>query len=90
MPKIFCKIANCKKCICIVKSVKNIKVTKKKKSPPKKILVSKNKIKGRSKCAVSLTKRTCIDEIEGDLEIGLEIYLHFFTDWYYKHEYLLC
>ena len=63
----------CKKC-------KKHQSNKKKKSPPQKILVSKNKIKGRSKCAVSLTKRTCIDEIEGDLEIGLEIYLHFFTD----------
>ena len=26
-----------------------------------------------------------MDEIEGDLEIGLEIYLAFFTDWYYKN-----
>ena len=43
-------------------------------------LISKNKIKGKSKCAIFLTKRTFIDEIEGDLEIGLEIYLQFFTD----------
>ena len=37
-----------------------------------------------------LTKRTFIDETGGDLEIGLEIYLKFFTDSYYKHEDLLC
>ena len=48
--------------------------------PKKLILVSKNKIKGKSKCAICLTERTFIDEIEGDLEIGLEIYLQFFTD----------
>ena len=46
------------------------------------ILISKNKIKGKSKCAICLTKRTFIHEIEGtyDLESELEIYLHFFTD----------
>ena len=43
-------------------------------------LISKNKIKGKSKCAICLTKRTFIDEIEGDLESELEIYLKFFTD----------
>ena len=48
--------------------------------PKKIILISKNKIKGKSRCAICLTKRTFIDEIEGDLEIGLEIYLQFFTD----------
>ena len=48
--------------------------------PKKFVLISKNKIKGKSRCAISLTKRTFIDEIEGDLEIGLEIYLQFFTD----------
>ena len=48
--------------------------------PKKLILISKNKIKGKSRCAICLTKRTFIDEIEGDLEIGLEIYLQFFTD----------
>ena len=31
-----------------------------------------------------MTERTFIDEIEGDLESELEIYLQFFTDWYYK------
>ena len=44
------------------------------------ILISKTKIKEKSKCATCLTKRTFIDEIEGDLEIELEIYLQFFTD----------
>ena len=48
--------------------------------PKKIILISKNKIKGKSRCAICLTKRTFIDEIGGDLEIGLEIYLQFFTD----------
>ena len=48
--------------------------------PKKLILISKNKIKGKSICAICLTKRTFIDEIESDLEIGLEIYLQFFTD----------
>ena len=58
--------------------------------PKKLILISKNTIKGRSKCAICLNKRTFINEIEGDLEIGLEFYLQFFTDWYYKNEDLLC
>ena len=48
--------------------------------PKKIILISKNKIKRKSRCAICLTERTFIDEIEGDLEIGLEIYLQFFTD----------
>ena len=54
------------------------------------ILISKNKIKGNSRCPICLSRRTFIDEIKGDLEIGLEIYLQVFTDWYYKHEELLC
>ena len=46
------------------------------------ILISKNKIKGKSKCVICLTERTFIDEIEGkyDLVSELEIYLQFFTD----------
>ena len=48
--------------------------------PKKIILISKDKIKGKSKCAICLTERTFIDEIEGDLERELEIYLQFFTD----------
>ena len=48
--------------------------------PKKLVLISKNKIKGKSKFAICLTKRTLIDEIEYDLESGLEINLQFFTD----------
>ena len=46
------------------------------------ILISKNKIKGKSKCAICLTERTFSHEIEGkyDLESELEIYLQFFKD----------
>ena len=54
---------------------------------PKSILmISKNKIKGKSKCAICLTERTFIHETEDKygLEKELEIYLQFFTDWYYK------
>ena len=59
--------------------------------PKKLVLISKNKIKGKSKCAIFLTKRTFIDEIEYGLKSALEIYLQFFTYLYYKHEdYLLC
>ena len=48
---------------------------------PKKItLISKNKRKRKSKCAISLTKKTFIDETEYDLESALEVYLQFFTD----------
>ena len=46
--------------------------------PKKIILISKNKIKGKSKCAICLTERTFIHEIEGKYD--LEIYLQFFTD----------
>ena len=54
----------------------------KKNFPKKLILISKNKIKGKLKCTICLTKRTFIREIEGkhDLESELEIYLTFFTD----------
>ena len=50
--------------------------------PKKLILISKNKIKGKSRCAIRLTKRTFIHEIDGkyDLESELEIYLQFLTD----------
>ena len=48
--------------------------------PKKTVLISKNKIKGKSKCAICLTERTFIHEIEYDLESELEIYLQFFTD----------
>ena len=52
--------------------------------PKKLVLISKNKIKGKSRCAVCLTEMFFIDEIEYDLENALEIYLQFFTDWCYK------
>ena len=50
--------------------------------PKKLILISKNKIKGKSRCAICLTKRTFTHEIEGkyDLESEWEIDLQFFTD----------
>ena len=50
--------------------------------PKKLILISKNKTKGKSKCVISLTKRTFIHEIESkyELESELETYLQFFTD----------
>ena len=48
--------------------------------PKKIILISKKKIKGKSKCAICLTQGTFIDKIEGDLETELEIYFQFFTD----------
>ena len=44
------------------------------------VLISKNKIKGKSRCSTCLTERSFIDEIEYDLESALEIYLQFFTD----------
>ena len=57
--------------------------------PKKLVLISKNKIKGKSGCGTCLNEKSFIDEIEYDLENALEIYLQFFTDWYYKHEDLL-
>ena len=48
--------------------------------PKKIILISREKIKGKSKYAICLTERTFIDEIEGDLEHELEIYLQFLID----------
>ena len=48
--------------------------------PKKLILVSKNKIKAKSKCAICLTETSFIHEIKYDLESELEIYLQFFTD----------
>ena len=47
---------------------------------PKKVLISKNKIKGKSRCAICLTKRSFIDDIKYNLESALEVYLQFFTD----------
>ena len=36
--------------------------------PKKIILISKDKIKGKSTCSICLTERTFIDEIEGNVE----------------------
>ena len=50
---------------------------------PKKLVPnSKNKIKGKSKCAVCLTEKTFIDYIEDkyDLNDQLDIYLQIFPD----------
>ena len=52
--------------------------------PKKLVLISRNQIKGKSRCALCLTEKFFIDEIEYDLESALKIYLQFFTDWYYK------
>ena len=48
--------------------------------PKKLVLISNNKIKGKSGCFICLTERSFIDEVEYDLESALEIYLQFFTD----------
>ena len=48
---------------------------------PKKItLISKNKIREKSRCAICLTERTFIDDIKYDLKSALQVYLQFFTD----------
>ena len=49
--------------------------------PKKFILILKNKIKGKSKCAIFLTESSFIHETEGKhcLESELEIYLQLFT-----------
>ena len=60
--------------------------------PKKIVLISKNKIKGKSKCTICLTERTFIPEIEDKygLESELEVYLQFLlTDAIKKHEDLL-
>ena len=77
-----------KTCTCIVKTVKNIQEPRFQK---KLVLISKNRIKGKSKCPICLTERTLIHQIKGkyDLESELEIYLQFFTDWCYKRTWRL-
>ena len=46
-------------------------------SSNKLVLITKNKIKGKSKCTVCFTERTFTDKIEDeyDLESELEVYL---------------
>ena len=48
--------------------------------PKKLVVISKNKIKGKSRCNICLTERTFVDKIEDYLESELEIYLQFFID----------
>ena len=48
--------------------------------PKKLVLISRSKIKGKSRCSICLTERSFIDEIEYDIESALGIYLQFFTD----------
>ena len=48
--------------------------------PKKLVLISNNKIKGKSRCFNCSTERPFIDEVKYDLESALEIYLQFFTD----------
>ena len=54
--------------------------------PKKLVLISRNKIKVKSKCAICLTQRTFIYEIEDKygLESELKIYVQFFTDRCYN------
>ena len=44
------------------------------------VLISKNKIKGKSRFAICLTEKSFIDEVQYDLKSALEIYIQFFTD----------
>ena len=48
--------------------------------PKKLVLISKNKIKGKSRCAICLNKKFFIDDIKYDLESALAIYPQFFTN----------
>ena len=48
--------------------------------PKKLALISKNKLKEKSRCPICLTERSFIYEVQYDLKSGLEIYLQFFTD----------
>ena len=60
----------CKKC----KDIQAIHFQK------KLVLISNNKIKGKSRCFICLTERSFIDEVKYDQESALEIHLQFFTD----------
>ena len=48
--------------------------------PKKLVLISNNKIKGKSRCFICLTERSFIDEVKYDLQSALEIYLQFIID----------
>ena len=61
---------------------KNCKKDTKKHFQKKLVLISKNIIKEKSKCAICLTERTFIHEIEDkyDLESKVKVYPKFFAD----------
>ena len=48
--------------------------------PKNLVLILKNKIKGKSRCAICLTQSSFVDEVEHDLESALEVHLQFFID----------
>ena len=48
--------------------------------PKKLVLISNNKIKGKSRCFLCLIERSFIDEVQYDLKNALEINLQFFID----------
>ena len=48
--------------------------------PKKLVLISNNKIKGKSRCFICLTEISFLNEVEYDLKSALEIYLALFTD----------
>ena len=50
------------------------------KFPKKIVLISSNKIKGKSRYFIYLSERSFIDEVQYDLQSALEIYLQFFID----------
>ena len=52
--------------------------------PKKLVLISKNKINGKSKCAICLTERTFINETEE--KYALESELELFSDRCYKRK----
>ena len=80
--------ANYKTCKFIVKSVKRTQVTRFQK---RLVPISKNIIKDKSKCPISLTERTFIHEIEYkcNQKSKLEVYPQFFTDQCYKRKWRL-
>ena len=71
---------------------KNCKIQRGNTFSIKLVLILKNKIKGKSKCAICLTEMTFIHDIEDKYSLGseLEICLQFFIDFIKKHEDLLC
>ena len=70
---------------------KSCKKDTKKHFQKKLVLISKNIIKEKSKCAICLTERTFIYQIEDkyDLERKIKVYLKLFTDRCYKRKWRL-